>query len=469
MLWAGIQRFGTTIISFLSNIVLARLLTPEDFGCIGMLMVFIAISNVFVDSGFGSALIQKTRPTNIDYSTVFFWSLCISIVLYLSLYLCAPLIARFYKMGILSSVLRVQGIILIINAYCIVQFNILRKQMQFRKIAIINIMSATISVVCAIIYAYYGWGIWALVFQQLILGASNIILLIFFQPWRPLFVISSTSFQRLFKFGSYIFLSSIINTFANNFSSIFIGRFFSASSLGYLSQAQKVENIASNSIASTVEQVSYPLLVEVKNDYNKMAKVLKVFNLALLTVVLPSMLALIIIAKPVVTLLFGENWLPSVPMLQLLCIAGIFQCLQASGYNVIAAIGKSATLFRWTIIKRISGISLIILGYLLFGLYGVLYGMICGSIIIWACNTWLVSKYIGYKFFHQISDLLPVFIPAILFFIVCYMLSYYSLLGRNDVIYCILFVLSYFTTIIVIPHPDVREVRINILSMLHKK
>ena len=308
MLWVGLQRFGTVIISFLSNIVLARLLTPADFGYIGMLMVFIAVSTSFVDGGFGSALIQKSKPTQEDYSTVFYWNIFLSIVLYTILYFCAPLIADFYKMDILTKILRVEGVILIINALTIVQFNKLRKAMQFKKIAYVNITAAIISVIVAIIYAYYGGGVWALVWQQIVLGIVSVIMLFIVMPWKPSLLFSMESFKGLFKFGSFILLSSIINTIANNISALIVGRFFSAGTLGYLSQAQKLENVASTSIASTVEQVTYPLLVEVKDNYARMAQVLRSFNLMLLACVLPAMVVIIIAAAPIIIFLFGEKW-----------------------------------------------------------------------------------------------------------------------------------------------------------------
>ncbi|MDE6166711.1 MAG: lipopolysaccharide biosynthesis protein, partial [Muribaculaceae bacterium] len=234
MVWVGIQRFGSVLIAFLSNIVLARMLTPDDYGYVGMLLIFIAVASTFIDGGLGSALIQKTKPTEKDYSTVFYWNLALSLVLYGVLFACAPLIARFYQMPLLCSILRLQGVILIINAATIVQFNKLRKQMQFKKIAVIQIVSALISVTVAIGYAWKGGGVWALVWQQIVYSLVNVLLLFIVVPWKPEMSFSKESFRSLFGFGSFILLSNLINTFANNLNGLIVGKFFSASTLGYL-------------------------------------------------------------------------------------------------------------------------------------------------------------------------------------------------------------------------------------------
>lgn len=470
MLWVGLQRFGTVIISFLSNIVLARLLTPADFGYIGMLMVFIAVSTSFVDGGFGSALIQKSKPTQEDYSTVFYWNIFLSIVLYTILYFCAPLIADFYKMDILTKILRVEGVILIINALTIIQFNKLRKTMQFKKIAYVNITAAIISVIVAIIYAYYGGGVWALVWQQIVLGIVSVIMLFIVMPWKPSLLFSMESFKGLFKFGSFILLSSIINTIANNISALIVGRFFSAGTLGYLSQAQKLENVASTSIASTVEQVTYPLLVEVKDNYARMAQVLRSFNLMLLACVLPAMMVIIIAAAPIIIFLFGEKWLPSAEILRILCIAGVFICLQGSSYNVIAAIGKSEVLFRWTLIKRGVGIGLIFLGLFVYGFHGVLWGMVASSGFIWLSNAWLVSKHIGYSLTRQLIDLAPIVLLGCVCFILTYVCATIALLGRNDLIYAALFIVLYIPPFFIFKIPAIQEIKKNIISLIkHNK
>ena len=252
-------------VSFFSNVVLARLLTPDDYGCIGMLMIFIALSNTFIDGGFGSALIQKKRPTQEDYSTIFYWNIALSIVLYVILFLCAPLIADFYNIELLSRVLQVEGLVLIINAFGIIQSNQLRKQLKFKSIAQVTLTATVISVIVAILMAFMGYGIWSLVAQQLVLSLATTIFYWVYSSWRPSRVFSWASFKELFGFGSFMLLSSLINAFCNNLNGLLIGKYFSASSMGYFSQSKKLEDVFSSSIEAVVGQVTYPVLVEVKD------------------------------------------------------------------------------------------------------------------------------------------------------------------------------------------------------------
>lgn len=305
MIWVGVQKFGTLGITFLSNIVLARLLTPSDYGMVGMLTIFIAISTSFIDGGFGSALIQKTNPTQRDYSTVFYWNIFLSVMLYTILYFCAPYIEIFYHdIHGLEKVLRVQGIILIINAITVVQFNQLRKAMKFKLLARINVSTALISVISAIIMACHGLGVWALVYQQIIAGIVNNILLWLFCRWYPSERFSMSSLKELFGFGSYIMVSSLVNTIGNNVNGLIIGKFFSASTLGYFTQAKKLEDVSSYGLLSVIEQVTYPMLVEVKNDYHKMVLVLEKFNSAILAITMPLLYAMVIMAEPIILFLY---------------------------------------------------------------------------------------------------------------------------------------------------------------------
>ena len=417
MIWSSLQRFGTMGINFISNIVLARLLTPDDYGCIGMLMIFIALSNTFIDGGFGSALIQKKRPTSEDYSTIFYWNIILSVILYILLFFLAPTIADFYNITLLSKVLQVQGVILIINALGIIQANQLRKQLKFKAIAQVTLTASIISVIVAIAMAYMGYGIWSLVAQQIVSSLVTTLLYWFYSNWRPIFVFSRASFIELFGFGSFILLSSLINSFCNNLNGLLIGKFFNASSMGYFTQAKKLEFVFSASLEAVVSQVTYPILVEIKDNYEKLINALRKFNSLLLYVVAPLMLFLNLFATPVIKLLLGEQWLPAVPYLEILSIQGIFISLEGVNYNAIASIGRSKVLFQATIIKRSVSILLLIIGLYLGGIKGILWGMVFSSCFICIYNSVLVDKFIGYKLSNQFIDLLPIFIINIITYI----------------------------------------------------
>ena len=223
MVWMAVQKYSTMFIQFISGIILARLLTPYDYGCIGMLAIFMVLADVVIDGGFGSALIQKKRPTQEDYSTIFFWNMFVAIVLYAILFVSAPAIARFYNIPLLSKVLRVQGVVLFTYSFNIVQHNQLRKQLRFKVLSIISVVSAIISLGVTIIMAYKGFGVWALVAQHILLSAIPSVAYWFVVKWRPILVFSWNSFKELFGFGFYMFLTTILNQFGQQIQGLLIG------------------------------------------------------------------------------------------------------------------------------------------------------------------------------------------------------------------------------------------------------
>ena len=255
VIWSCLQKFGSTMLSFISTIVLARLLTPEDYGYIGMLAIFLAIATTFIDGGFGSALIQKKQPSHEDYSTIFFWNFGLSIVLYIVLFFAAPFIASFYKLPLLNKILRVQGLVLIINAIRIVHANQLRKQLRFKKIVTIDMTVATISLVVTIFFAWKGFGVWSLVVQQLIVSILTTVIYWVTGHWLPQLTFSKRSLKELFGFGGFILLSNLINTFCNNIQGLLIGKFYSPASLGYYSKASGTEKLSASLISSVMDQV----------------------------------------------------------------------------------------------------------------------------------------------------------------------------------------------------------------------
>lgn len=441
MIWSALQRFGTMGISFVSNIVLARLLTPDDYGCIGMLAIFITVSNTFVDGGFGSALIQKKEPTQKDYSTIFWLNLFMSVVIYGILYISAPAVSRFYDIPLLSSVLRVQGIVLIINALNIVQTNQLRKNINFKRLAVIYIASQIVGAVCAIVLAYMGWGVWALVAQQIIASSITSVILWVMNRWLPQLCFSFDSFKQLFSFGGFILASNLINTFCNNVQGLLIGKFFNPAILGYYTQAYKLEDVASHSISSVVDQVAYPVFSKVQSDNDGLKNVIYRLILSIAYVAFPMMLILVLIAEPLIGLLYGEKWLPSVPYFQIICIGGIAVCLQGVTYLAIASIGKSKELFLWTIIKRGLGMILLIAGMVLFGMNGLLWGFVLSCWSVTFINAYLVSKYIKYGLWQQIKDVLPIILISSMVFIITLVIANKLTLGGY--MYIVLVLLIY--------------------------
>ena len=418
MVWTSVQRFAGMGISFISGIILARLLTPEDYGAIGMLTIFMLVAQSFLDSGFGAALIQKKRPTQEDYSTVFWFNLFMSIALYLILFVSAPFIADFYHMPILCDVLRVQALVLIISAVTIVQANQLRKSFQFKKIAIVHLFSSIISLSVTIWMAYKGYGVWSLVVQGLLLSAIPSVIYWFTNKWYPKLVFSKESFNSLFAFGGYMFLVHVINEICNNIQGLLIGRLYNASTMGYYSKARSTEKLASTSISQSLTQITFPLYAEVQDDRQRLIGLIQKLTGIIAFVTFPLMFILILVAKPIFVLLYSDRWLPSVPYFQILCIAGISICLQSVNLQAISAIGNSKTVFSWTLIKRAIGLIFVIGGLWVWGIKGLLCGMVLSSWMMYLINAYLVSIHIGYKMRQQMLDLSPILLLSVIAFAV---------------------------------------------------
>ena len=424
VMWTSIQKFAGMGIQFFSGIVLARLLTPEDYGCVGMLAIFMVIADSFVDGGFGSALIQKKRPTQKDYSTVFFFNLGMSLLMYAILYAEAPAIAEFYNMPLLSSVLRVQGLVLLINAFSLIQRNQLRKQFRFKKLSIVALITAIISFAVTIFMAYRGYGVWSLVMLYLLSSLVPATIYWFTNKWYPILVFSKTSFKELFRFGFFMFLTNLISNIGNNIQGLLIGRFYIPAVMGYYTKAKSTEEIASTTISNVMGQVTYPLYAAYQHDMPALTNAIKRITSSVAYVTFPIMALLILLAKPVFVLLYSDKWLESVPFFQILCLAGIAICLQGVNFQAVAAVGKSKQMFSWTLVKRAIGIALIVAGLATFGITGLLVGMVMQSWVIYLINAYLVHKYIGYKLSKQFFDLLPILVLSIVSWAVTYGLAF---------------------------------------------
>lgn len=414
MVWAALQKYSSMIIRFISGIILARLLTPFDYGCIGMLTIFMVLAEAFIDGGFGSALIQKKQPTQEDYSTIFFWNLGMAVVMYVILFFTAPAISRFYGIPLLSDVLRVQGVILFVYAFNIIQKNQLRKNLNFKLLSIVTIATSLIALGVTVYMAKKGFGVWALVAQNIVISAIPALVFWFYVKWRPIWTFSWQSFRELFSFGFYMFLTNLLNSFGSQIQGLLIGKFYNASTMGYYSKAHSTEVVASTSVSKVMEQVTYPLYAEAQDNKQQLTNMIRRLTMALSYLTFPLMFILLLCAKPLFVLLYSDRWLHSVPYFQVLCIAGLAVCLQSINSLSVAAVGESRAMFIWTVIKRVVGIGLMIIGLVFWGMKGMLVGVVLNSWFSYLVNIFLVSKYIGYRISDQLLSIMPVAIASIL-------------------------------------------------------
>lgn len=412
MLWSSIQRFGRMSIMFIGNVVLARMLTPEDFGCIGMLMVFIAVANTFVDSGFCAALIQKKDPTPEDYSTVFYWNLFIAVLCFSILYICSPRIAVFYRIPELCLILRIQGSILIINAFSIIQSNLLIKKLHFKKLAYLNLSSSFLGVVGGIIAAYYGMGVWSLV----VLNLSTSIYLSFFlwfsTKWYPLWCFSVNSFRQLFTYGGLILLASLVETVYNNLQTLIIGRIFSAKILGYFTQAKKMEEVPVSSLSQVVNEVTFPVYSQIQDDRERLRRGIQKSIKAITYLNFPLMVVLAITAPGLIRLLFTEKWNDSIPFFQILCLADMWFTMNTTNVSAIKALGRSDVNLYTQFIKKGIGLSFIVIG-LSFGIWGLMFALVVDMFTHFLINAFTLGRLLGYGIMAQLRDIFPQYLLTV--------------------------------------------------------
>lgn len=404
--WNGIQNYGTLCVSFTSNLVLIRLLTPADFGTAGILSILVAFANTVIDGGFNSALIQKKRLVSEDADTVFIWNLIFSIVLLFVLVISAHTIENYFMIPGLAQLLRVGSILLIINSLGSVQTALLTKELNFKSLAIRRLVGATIGAIVGIIMAYNGWGVWSIVYRDIIGGAIGCILLWTLSSWRPHLRFSRTSFRALFKFGLFIFISNILYTIYQNIQGFIIGKAYSATELGYYSQAKKLQEIPISGTSSVITSVMFPVFASV-SDNREYHRQLVRKNMRIISFVFsPIILFLICIANPLIEFLFTDKWQASIPLFQILCIYGLFFPLNASNTEIFKAIGRSDVYFILQTSKQITCI-LIILCFIPFGLMTLMWGMALTGIVSYGFNICFTQKYFGYDWRSQLIDICP--------------------------------------------------------------
>lgn len=405
-IWASIDRFSTIGVQFFVNLVLARLLMPSDFGAIGMLTIFIGVSQVIIDGGFVSALIQKKDPDQKDYSTIFYWNISIATALYLLLFIAAPYISDFYRMPILCNVLRAIGLWIIVFSINVVQTARLRKKLAFKSIAITNLSAIIASGMLGIALAYLGYGIWSLVIQQISYGLTTTIVYFIITRWHPSAEFSAKSLKSLFDFGGYMFIATILQEICRNFQGIIIGRRFSATDMGYYTQAQRLDMVTSNALPLVISQVMFPVFSSLQNDKNRLIEIVTTNIRIISFCIFPLMGALILSASQIITILYGDKWLPCALYFQILCIGGLFSCLQNVNYFAVAAVGKSKQLFWWSIYKW-GFLLLAMLIAMNFGIIALIWSISISALNIYMTNAWLVSRHVGLPLFRQIKILAP--------------------------------------------------------------
>lgn len=409
--WSALGNFANQGIRFVFGLILARLLSPDAYGIIGMLTVFMCVIQVFIDCGFSQALIAKQDRTQIDFSTEFFFNIIVGFAAYMVLFISAPFIAAFYNMPELSTITRVIGVGVIINSLCVVQSAQFSIKLDFKTPAKIGFYTQFFSGIIGIILAYCGFGVWALVFQQILGGTLNAILLWLFAGWFPSLVFSHSSFKYLWNYGNKILGASLIQQIYDNIYPLVIGKFFNASSLGLYSRAQGFASLPSTNLSGIIGNVSFPVLAKLGNDKESLVKVYRKMIKTTAFLVFPLMIGMAAVASPTIKVLLNEQWNGCIIMLQLLCFALIWNPLSSLQLNVIKVIGRTDIIFKLEIYKRSFGL-LTIFASIPFGVVGMCIGFDIFYIYCFILNTIYTNRVLKMGFKGQMYDVLIIFINS---------------------------------------------------------
>ena len=413
LIWSFVDKFGQQIIYFVSGIILANLLMPGDYGKIGVLTIFIVLSNILIDSGFSSALIRKKGATDSDYSTIFYFNLIISLFFYLILYFSATFISSYFEIPDLVNISRVLFLSIIFNSLGLIQQTRMFKEIRFTEYARINIAALTISSAFAIWLAANGGGVWALVVQTLGLSVLKTILLWFYGRWYPKLIFSISSIKEFLGYSANLLGTGVLNAVFNNIYPLIIAKSFSTSTVGFYTQAQKLQDIPSALIANIFRSVAFPVLSSINDDKPRLLRVFGKYIRTTAFFIFPIMMLLIVVAHPLIISLITDKWIHSVPMLQVLSLAGMFSPFIILYYDLFNTEGRSDINFKLEIAKKIFLIIAITIA-LSFG------NSIMSLICVWVAYTLLSlivtavvsSRVAGYKVISFVRDITPYFLVA---------------------------------------------------------
>ena len=419
VIWSGFENFIRQGVGFVISIILARILVPEDFGTLALLALFLGIANIFVNAGFSLALTQKHDVTHVDESTVFWFNIGAALIMMLLLFFISPWIAGFFVLPVLIPLTMLMACNVLISAMGSIHSTLLIKRLDFKTLMKIGTISTIISGGVGIYMAWLDYGVWALAGQSLASTIVSTALLWFFNSWRPLFIFSKQSFKRLFSFSGWIFASWMLDTIYQRGYSLLIGKYYGVYDLGIYSRADNTQQIPSNILSGVLSRVAFPLFSSVNNDKEKLRRGVRMSVRSMMLISIPSMVGLAILAEPFISVVFGEQWLPAAPILQVLCASGLLFPLHVINLNVLQAQGHGKLFFKLAIIKKTFGVTLLIIGSF-FGVMGIAWSRVIQSIIGLIINTHYTGKYLGYGFLEQVKDCMSSVILSVLMAVVVY-------------------------------------------------
>lgn len=410
--WTSLNQVLNMGLGFVIGVILARLLSPSDYGLLAMIAVFNAIAFAFLDSGFGNALIRKPDLTEDDNTTAFFFNLVAGVVLFGIIWVIAPWVSAFYDKPILTSLLRAEGSLLIVSSFKIVQNTQLTRALNFKAKMIIRVVSNILGGASGIISAYCGLGVWALVVMHVADAIISLILLWIISPWRPRGRWNKQSFNYLWGYGSKLLASGLLNTIYNNIYPIIIGKFYSAADLGQYSRAQGYASMPSTSLTGVIQQVTFPVLSQIQDDDQRLGNNYRRMLRFTVFIVFPIMIGMAALAHPLVISLVTDKWAQCVPYLQIICFSSMWYPVHAINLNLLQVKGRSDLFLRLEIIKKIL-ITVVVFVCVPFGIIGICCGSVFTSLACLAINTYYTGKLINVGFVRQMMDMTPTLLASL--------------------------------------------------------
>lgn len=465
LIWKFLERGGTQGIQFILQLFLARLLTPKDYGTVALITVFIAISTVFVQSGFNTALIQKKDIDEEDISSVFYVSLFIATIMYIILWIFAPTIATFYKILELTSIVRVMGLVLFLNTFNSIQNAIVSRSMEFKRLFYSSLGAVIISGVLGIVLAYKRFGAWALVYQQLMNQFSICIILWFTVKWRPKLLFSIKKVKRLFSFGGKLLCSSLIDTIYRELVNLIVGKVYSPAMLGYYNRGDQFPKVIVSNFNGSIQSVIFPALASVQHDKVRVKEIMRRAIMMSSYIVFPAMVGLIVISEPMIRLVLTEKWLLCVPYLRIFCLSYALWPIHTANLQAINAIGRSDIFLKLEIIKKIIGVSIIIVTSR-YSPYIMAIGTIFSGIISSFINSYPNKKLLNYSYLEQMKDIISSLFISIIMGIITYSVQ---LLKYNDILTLLLQMILGGIGYIMLSYITKNESFIYLVNILKKK
>ena len=406
-------------VQFVTQLLIARQLVPDDYGVVGMISIFLGISYIFIESGFGTALVQKKDRTQTDYSTVFYFNVSTAVFLYFVLFFSAPFIAKFYNEPLLIPVTRLVSLGLIINALVTVQYSVLYTKLDFKTMSIASIYGVIASALVGLSMAYSGFGMWSLVAQNLSKLSVSVVYLWIKSPWRPSFVFSKKSFISLWPFGSKLLLSGLVNTAFDNLYQVVIGKLFSKRDLGLYSKSMNYSSMPMRVTVGLIGSLVYPALCSVQDDTDRIIYVYRKYLRIVAFIMFPLMFGLAAIAKPLVIVLLTVKWVDIVPLIQVLCFATVWGPITSINHELLLAKGRSDLSLRLNVINKIITV-IVLVSCIPLGLIGMCFSQLIISILTLFVNTHYTGKFIGLTIWKQMVDIYPSFLLSLSMAILVY-------------------------------------------------